>query len=101
MFSSGEIARRAGGACPSPSSPDFLLFIVEDLHRHRVRGAANRAQPAADTFLVVFEHGRKRPAPADAVVLHDFFFDSRLQFHLIERHELQAVFWTKVYTAIA
>src|SRR5262245_46277997 len=41
------------------SSSEFLFFIIEDLHRHRVRRAANRAQPAADAFFVVFDHCRE------------------------------------------
>src|SRR5215475_15389220 len=63
------------------SSSDFLFLIIEDLHGHRVRRAANRAQPAADAFFVVFDHCRERCPELD---LNARGFDDALSFVRVE-----------------
>src|SRR5215510_2457388 len=75
------------------SSSDFLFFIIEDLHRHRIRRAANRAQPAADALFVVFDHCRERRSEFDlnAGAFDDALFFARIEIEFVEGNELQAI----------
>src|SRR6266542_364544 len=83
------------------SGLNFLLLIVEDLHCHRVGRAAYRAQPAANAFLIVFQHGRQWPAQRDAFVLNDPLLNFRIEIQFFDGHELQTVFGTDIDAAIA
>src|SRR5499426_3001179 len=84
------------------SSSDFLFFIIEDLHRHRVRGAANRAQPAADALFVVFDHCRERRSEFDlnAGGLDNALSVARVEIEFVERNELQAILRADVHAAV-